>query len=272
MHAYFMPIKAVMQALSEPELRDALVSRYPEGLEGFRNVAVVAAMNMLAAGGYAGGARWSNRDDSVSGALTSFTKASAGNDLASQFVKVLVQDMQSVVGVGNDDAVLLMDRKGTVHAMNRAAKEMAGARFFVEGEAGSLVLADRLKQKAFRGAFRQFCDEWPDELRVLIDKETLVVLRPAFDGSAVVALVAVTVRQMQRRIEVPLDKMQHVLGVSPKQAHLAQAVMQGLGPVEYAKKNGCSVKTARFHLYGLMRRVGVHSQAELGNYLMRTFG
>jgi DNA-binding CsgD family transcriptional regulator len=195
-----------------------------------------------------------------------------GGDLAAQLVRVLVNDMQSVVGVGSDDGVLLLDRQGVVHGKNRAAREMAEARFFMEGESGALLMSDRGQHKAFRTAFEQFWMQWPEELRVLMDKQTLLILRPAFDGATVVALVAVTIRHVQRRIDVPLEKLQSVLGVSPKQAELAKGIMRGLSPVEFAEETGCSVKTARFHLYALMHKVGCHSQIELGNYLIRTFG
>lgn len=197
-------------------------------------------------------------------------KCRAG-DLASQLVQVLVNDMRNSVGLGSDDAVLLLDRAGVVHGMNRAAKKMAEARFFIEGNSGGLVMSDRVRNKAFRAAFRQFCVDWPEELRVLADKETLVILRPAFEGASVVSMVAMTVRHVQRRSEVPIEKLQCVLNLSPKQALVAQAVMRGLGPSEYAQENGCSVKTARFHLYQLMKKVGCHSQVELGYYLIRTF-
>lgn len=191
-------------------------------------------------------------------------------DLATQLVHVLVNDMRNIVGLGSDDGVLLVDRVGVVHGMNRAARKMAEARFFIEGTSGVLVMGDRNKNKAFRAAFRQFCVDWPEELRVLMDKETLVILRPAFEDASVVSMVAVTVRHVQRRCDVPLDKFQRVLDLSPKQALVAQAVMRGMSPVEYAQESGCSVKTARFHLYQLMKKVGCHSQAELGNYLIRT--
>jgi DNA-binding CsgD family transcriptional regulator len=84
-------------------------------------------------------------------------------------------------------------------------------------------------------------------------------------------MVAVTVRMMDRRAEVTLQKVQAVLKVTPKQAEVARAVMQGLSPPEFAEKSGCSLKMARFHLYELMRKLGCRSQAELGTYLIRTF-
>jgi DNA-binding CsgD family transcriptional regulator len=194
------------------------------------------------------------------------------NQLALQLFRALDHEMKSFVGLGSDDAVLLMDRAGGVHGSNRAARKLAEARFFVASASGGLALAERAHEKVFRAAFRQFCLDWPEEMRVLIDNHTLLVLRPGVESSAVVALVAVTIRQIQKRFVVPLDKLQAVLEVSPKQAEVAQAVMRGLGPVEYAQETGCSVKTARFHLYGLMRKVGCHSQIELGNFLSRTFG
>lgn len=166
---------------------------------------------------------------------------------------------------------MLLDRGGKFHGRNRAAIKMVEDRFLNIDDMDRVALSDRTLQKFFRAACDRFWSDWPDELRVLLDNQTLVIFRPAFCGATVVALASVSIRRINLHMDVSVDKLQTVLGVSPKQAHLAQAVMRGLGPVEYATENKCSVKTARFHLYELMRKVGCHSQIELGNFLTRTF-
>lgn len=258
-----MVAKALLQALAEPELRASLAFGAAEvwgELRGFEVFAIMAAMisrhafTALPASPVVG----SRTDD--------------GPDIASKLVGGFIRDMRGVVGAGSDDGVLLLDRDGIVQGANRAAKRMADNGHFAFGERDPLLLTDRQQQKPFRNAFARFCEEWPEEVRVLLDKQTVLVLRPAFDELSSVKMVAVTFRKVKRDIDVPIGQLQSILGLSLKQAEMAQAVMRGVSPVEFAQANRCSKKTARFHLYGLMRKVGVTTRYDLVNCLTRTFG
>lgn len=187
--------------------------------------------------------------------------------LASTLAWVLLYEIKSVVGLASDDAVILLDSAGKIHAMNRRAEELGEKRFFFVGRGGGLVLSSQIANRAYRKNLEVFFDNEPLQHRVLVGKEMLMIFRNAGKG---LGMATLTLRQVGHMV-VPVETLQSVLGVSPMQARIAQAVMRGLGPVEYAKENNCSVKAARFHLYELMRRLDVHSQGELLNFLVRAF-
>jgi DNA-binding CsgD family transcriptional regulator len=258
-----MVAKALLQALSEPEFRASMAMGAVEAWGDLRGLEVFALLAAMIG-------RQGPKDAPPSSAVAA--TGSQGADLASKLVGGFIRDLRGVVGAGSGDGVLLLDRDGVVQGANRAARDLADTGFFVLGEKMPLTLADRLQQKAYRSAFTRFCAEWPDEMRGLLDKQTILVLRPAFDEFSVLKLIAATFRKVRLDVAVPIERLQSIFGLSLKQAEMAQAVMRGLGPVEFAQEHGCSKKTARFHLYGLMRKIGARTRYDLVNCLTRTFG
>lgn len=264
-YAAFMQMRILLQALAESDVREAVSLAVSGALGELRSLLFM-------------GAAWSGVRREVDGAEVSPAlnehrllplpkEGSPMSVLASTLAWVLLYEIKSVVGLASDDAVILLDSAGKIHAMNRRAEELGEKRFFFVGRGGGLVLSSQIANRAYRKNLEVFFDNEPLQHRVLVGKEMLMIFRNAGKG---LGMATLTLRQVGHMV-VPVETLQSVLGVSPMQARIAQAVMRGLGPVEYAKENNCSVKAARFHLYELMRRLDVHSQGELLNFLVRAF-
>lgn len=71
-------------------------------------------------------------------------------------------------------------------------------------------------------------------------------------------------RPMGDRISLAVQ----AFALSPAQARLAQALCEGIGPTEHARKSGISANTAHTHLKRMFEKLGVSSQAGLVRTLM----
>lgn len=262
-----MSVRSLFQVLAEPDVREALSLGIADIFGELRSSAFIGTIGEGCPSDDIGDDPHSAAGDIFSTlALKDWSvPAATGPMRLTGFVFALLYEMKRTVGLVSDDAVILIDGMAKVHGMNRTAERLATSGFFFVGRTGGLKFSDRGPRMAFRKNLGRFFEDAPERLRVLVGKEVLMVFRQAAPGMA-----TLTIRHIAPLV-VEVETVQKVLGVSPMQARVAQAVMRGLGPVEYAKESGCTVKTARFHLYQLMKRLDVHSQGALLNFLVRIF-
>jgi hypothetical protein len=259
-----MVIHTALQALSELGLRNGFGVGVADMLQ-VHHFAVGTALKWLSIGVIPGGLPSSQLIAPVESSVAPET--GIDRDVA----HLLVQELKNAVGAVSDDALLVVDDKCHIYASNAAAETCLSSGVFIRNDKGAFAFAFAKPSmtKAFRAGLEVYFSR-PSLLRILLDKETLVIYRPAF--SQALPLAVVNIRHVSRQIDIPPAELQRMLGITKKQAHMALALMRGLGPIEYSSEYNCTLKAARFHLYGLMSRCECHTQAEVVSFLLRLFG
>lgn len=90
-------------------------------------------------------------------------------------------------------------------------------------------------------------------------------LAPVAAGRAVAALFLV---DPERRVELPLEALRQLYGLTPAEARLAALVGEGLGLPEVAERLGICRETAKSSLRAVFAKTGTRRQAELVRLLL----
>lgn len=90
-------------------------------------------------------------------------------------------------------------------------------------------------------------------------------LAPVAAGRAAAALFLV---DPERRLELPLDVLRQLYGLTPAEARLAALLGEGLGLPEVAARLGISRETAKTYLRAVFAKTGTRRQAELVRRLL----
>jgi DNA-binding CsgD family transcriptional regulator/PAS domain-containing protein len=185
---------------------------------------------------------------------------------------------------GSPHAVFLVGDDGQVRHLNGAAERLVAAArglTLLRGALGAVIPDDSRRLQGLIGAAIS-----PDpEQRTggsmpIASADRLlplsVLVAPVrsdrlalFDGGPS-AIVCVT--DLAAGVSLPQTQLREVLGLSPAEARVAMALVEGRTPREAAKSLGLSFFTVRAHLVRIFDKTGTNRQAELVRLIMRLIG
>lgn len=178
--------------------------------------------------------------------------------------------------------VLLVDARLAVRFANRYAEEVLAAGDGLRVEQGALVAARPETTAALRRLVAGAAAPQAREPRAaggylalarpslarpleLMVSPLTPELAPVAAGRAVAALFLV---DPERRVELPLEALRQLYGLTPAEARLAALVGEGLGLPEVAARLGVCRETAKSNLRAVFAKTGTRRQAELVRLLL----
>ncbi|WP_034386568.1 helix-turn-helix transcriptional regulator [Comamonas composti] len=187
--------------------------------------------------------------------------------------------LQRLAGIGAtaldhlQHGIIVSDGAGRIQQLNQKAERSLQEARWCHALHGRLQLRDHEAQQRLEQALRLACQALPQAsmvrttlpehgaaiLRVLplsfrndladlhpTGRQALVILSSPFQAST-----------------LPLGAIGEILGITPKETLLAQALAQGQTVNQFAATQNCSVHTARDHLKNLLAKTGCRRQIEV---------
>lgn len=171
-----------------------------------------------------------------------------------------------------DDAAFLVDERGMLHGHNGRGGEMLtgpeGRLLIVRH--GRLAFADGGEQARFRQALQQSF-KVDGEFRATLNPDLVAIFRQPGLSASSVRLMAVALRKLRQEVELSVDDVRRVTGLTKNQARFAIAAMNGWTPESYAEAQGTKLRNVRYALYSATMRLGLAGRVELVRFMLRTF-
>ncbi len=170
-----------------------------------------------------------------------------------------------------EDAAFLIDEREFLYGHNGKGREMlSDSDGRVAVASGRLWFGEFGEHARFRTALQRSL-ETDGEFRATLGSDLIAIFRqPAFSAS-MVRLTAMVLRRVKEEVELSIDDVRRITGLSKAQARYAIAAMNGWTPESYARAQGLKLKNVRYALYGATMRLGLGGRAELIRYMLRTF-
>jgi DNA-binding CsgD family transcriptional regulator/PAS domain-containing protein len=175
-----------------------------------------------------------------------------------------------------DLGIFLLDRRGFVVHLNRAAEKILQAKDGLYWKRGELVGArdadtGRLRRTLWDGSGKLCALSRPSSRRPLVARAVSIGAANAdrlqHVGSAHTLLF---VRDSHKTTQGDFDVIATTLGLSRQEATLAALLARGRSVAEAADELGITVGTARTHLKRIFSKTDTHRQAELVRLLFET--
>lgn len=175
----------------------------------------------------------------------------------------------SLVG---DDPAFLLDDKAKIQCLNGRARALLseGDGRVVESAQGRLRFGDSGEEARFGVALHRSL-QVDGEFRATLGPDLVAIFRRPSLSASTVRLTAVGLRQLKQEVELSIEDVRRVSGLTKAQARCAIALMNGWTPESYARAKGTKLKNVKYALYGATQRLGLVGRAELVRYMLRTF-
>jgi PAS domain S-box-containing protein len=154
-------------------------------------------------------------------------------------------------------------RDGTIAWLNRAARELLGER---EGVAFTQIVAAESVHVVRTELAREILGSAPSaEYEATLLKKDGSTVRaevssvPVADEGHIVGIFGVA---SVDRTSAPLDAASSIHQLTPRQTEVLRLLARGCSTEQLADELGVAVETARNHVRGVLRRLGVHSRLE----------
>lgn len=186
--------------------------------------------------------------------------------------KALLAGMMYQTLKDEEEAVMLLDARGHIHARNWCADALLSGDTLSESESHLLLVRGIAADQDFKRALAAFFEHRRTLQRERLGKEMLVILKQPGLSWPNQPLARVAFRKVKQPIAVVEDDLKKLRGVTAAQARLAKALGEGMSVTNYAKETGLTVRGVKYHMSGLMQRMECHTQAEVVKELLRMFG
>jgi DNA-binding CsgD family transcriptional regulator/PAS domain-containing protein len=175
----------------------------------------------------------------------------------------------------SDLGIFLMDRRGVVIHLNRAAErilEAADGLYWRRGELSGAQDADTARlQRALRDGSGELC-----ALSRPSSRKPLIVRAVSTDPATVDPLQEIAptetllfVRDPDKGAENDFERIATALGLTRREARLAALLADGRSVAEAADETGITIGNARTHLKRIFNKTDTHRQAELVRLLFQ---
>lgn len=164
---------------------------------------------------------------------------------------------------GGGNALIAVDRRGRPVFTNSKGASLLQMRCFSHPPGGALTFTDPAAQAALESALVSTNDGAPvtsDAGGVAVTMYSVPTLTTALQGDLAPIRVLIELRQTATPHAEQL--------LSRREREVATMLVKGIGIADIAQKQGKSIETVRTQLKSAMRKLGVHTQAQLVSHLL----